>query len=85
MHDGFGFMLAFGDLVWVPFTYTMQAYYLVSHPNPLSILALTAIVILKCELSATQNFLALYLPRFKLDIYRIILLTILRLFLILLV
>uniref|UniRef100_A0A3Q1JXR4 Delta(14)-sterol reductase LBR n=1 Tax=Anabas testudineus TaxID=64144 RepID=A0A3Q1JXR4_ANATE len=35
MHDGFGFMLAFGDLVWVPFTYTMQAYYLVSHPNPL--------------------------------------------------
>ncbi|KAK7907559.1 hypothetical protein WMY93_016171 [Mugilogobius chulae] len=36
MHDGFGFMLAFGDLVWVPFTYTLQAYYLVSHPNPLS-------------------------------------------------
>uniref|UniRef100_A0A4W6DPE6 Delta(14)-sterol reductase LBR n=1 Tax=Lates calcarifer TaxID=8187 RepID=A0A4W6DPE6_LATCA len=47
MHDGFGFMLAFGDLVWVPFTYTMQSYYLVSHPNPLSLPALTAIVILK--------------------------------------
>uniref|UniRef100_A0A3Q1IJM4 Delta(14)-sterol reductase LBR n=1 Tax=Anabas testudineus TaxID=64144 RepID=A0A3Q1IJM4_ANATE len=47
MHDGFGFMLAFGDLVWVPFTYTMQAYYLVSHPNPLSLPALAAIVILK--------------------------------------
>ncbi|XP_040920814.1 delta(14)-sterol reductase LBR isoform X2 [Toxotes jaculatrix] len=47
MHDGFGFMLAFGDLVWVPFTYTLQAYYLVSHPNPLSLPALTAIVILK--------------------------------------
>ncbi|KAM7395035.1 hypothetical protein PAMA_006674 [Pampus argenteus] len=47
MHDGFGFMLAFGDLVWVPFTYTLQAYYLVSHPNPLSPLALTAIVLLK--------------------------------------
>ncbi|XP_028997042.1 delta(14)-sterol reductase LBR isoform X2 [Betta splendens] len=47
MHDGFGFMLAFGDLVWVPFTYTMQAYYLVSHPSPLSVPALTAIVILK--------------------------------------
>lgn len=27
--DGFGFMLAFGDLVWVPFTYTLQARYLV--------------------------------------------------------
>ncbi|XP_071334607.1 delta(14)-sterol reductase LBR isoform X2 [Trachinotus anak] len=47
MHDGFGFMLAFGDLVWVPFTYTLQAYYLVSHPNPLSLPAVTAIVILK--------------------------------------
>lgn len=47
MHDGFGFMLAFGDLVWVPFTYTLQAYYLVSHPNFLSLPAVTAIVILK--------------------------------------
>ena len=47
MHDGFGFMLAFGDLVWVPFTYTLQAYYLVSHPNPLSPLALSVIVSLK--------------------------------------
>lgn len=47
MHDGFGFMLAFGDLVWVPFTYTLQAYYLVSHPNPLSLPALAAILTLK--------------------------------------
>uniref|UniRef100_A0A1A8GGB5 Delta(14)-sterol reductase LBR n=1 Tax=Nothobranchius korthausae TaxID=1143690 RepID=A0A1A8GGB5_9TELE len=47
MHDGFGFMLAFGDLVWVPFTYTLQAYYLVDHPNPLSVPALSAIVVLK--------------------------------------
>ncbi|XP_041661666.1 delta(14)-sterol reductase LBR isoform X2 [Cheilinus undulatus] len=47
MHDGFGFMLAFGDLVWVPFTYTLQAYYLVSHPNPLSFPALTVIITLK--------------------------------------
>ncbi|XP_032398243.1 delta(14)-sterol reductase LBR isoform X2 [Etheostoma spectabile] len=47
MHDGFGFMLAFGDLVWVPFTYTLQAYYLVSHPNPLSLPALAALVTLK--------------------------------------
>ncbi|XP_022081508.1 delta(14)-sterol reductase-like [Acanthaster planci] len=28
IHDGFGFMLVFGDLVWVPFTYTLQARYL---------------------------------------------------------
>lgn len=47
MHDGFGFMLAFGDLVWVPFTYSLQAYYLVNHPNPLSLPTLTAIVLLK--------------------------------------
>ncbi|KAM4521988.1 delta(14)-sterol reductase LBR isoform 2-T2 [Odontesthes bonariensis] len=47
MHDGFGFMLAFGDLVWVPFTYTLQAYYLVGHPNPVSLPLLTVIILLK--------------------------------------
>uniref|UniRef100_A0A8C6S4M6 Delta(14)-sterol reductase LBR n=1 Tax=Neogobius melanostomus TaxID=47308 RepID=A0A8C6S4M6_9GOBI len=47
MHDGFGFMLAFGDLVWVPFTYTLQAYYLVSHPNPLSPTCLALIITVK--------------------------------------
>ena len=31
--DGFGFMLAFGDLSWVPFTYTLQARYLVRSPR----------------------------------------------------
>ena len=31
--DGFGFMLAFGDLAWVPFTYSLQARYLVEHPK----------------------------------------------------
>jgi hypothetical protein len=31
--DGFGFMLAFGDLAWVPFTYSLQARYLVDHPK----------------------------------------------------
>ncbi|MBN3277033.1 LBR protein, partial [Polyodon spathula] len=36
VHDGFGFMLAFGDLVWVPFTYSLQAFYLVNHPNEVS-------------------------------------------------
>ncbi|XP_038047003.1 delta(14)-sterol reductase TM7SF2-like isoform X1 [Patiria miniata] len=33
IHDGFGFMLSFGDLAWVPFTYTLQARYLVDHPE----------------------------------------------------
>jgi protein-S-isoprenylcysteine O-methyltransferase Ste14 len=30
--DGFGVMLAFGDLVWVPFTYSIQARYLANYP-----------------------------------------------------
>jgi len=34
--DGFGFMLAFGDLSWVPFTYTLQARYLVDRDPHLS-------------------------------------------------
>jgi delta14-sterol reductase len=29
--DGFGFMLAFGDLAWVPFTYSLQSRYLATH------------------------------------------------------
>ena len=30
--DGFGFMLAFGDLAWLPFTYSTSARYLSVHP-----------------------------------------------------
>lgn len=30
--DGFGFMLAFGDLAWLPFTYSISARYLSVHP-----------------------------------------------------
>eukprot|EP00933_Yihiella_yeosuensis_P079926 TRINITY_DN93341_c0_g1_i1.p1 TRINITY_DN93341_c0_g1~~TRINITY_DN93341_c0_g1_i1.p1 ORF type:complete len:232 (+),score=40.22 TRINITY_DN93341_c0_g1_i1:36-698(+) len=41
--DGFGYMLAFGDLTWVPFTYGLQARYLVDHDPGLSPLWLAAI------------------------------------------
>jgi len=34
--DGFGFMLCFGDLAWVPFTYSLPARYLVTHDPGLS-------------------------------------------------
>lgn len=34
--DGFGFMLAFGDLAWVPFTYSLQARYLVGREVTMS-------------------------------------------------
>ncbi|XP_012413150.1 delta(14)-sterol reductase TM7SF2 isoform X2 [Trichechus manatus latirostris] len=36
-HDGFGFMLVFGDLAWVPFTYSLQAQFLVHHPQALGL------------------------------------------------
>jgi hypothetical protein len=45
-HERFGWMLCWGDLVWVPFTYTVQAYYLVTHPHDLSFIATTGIVVL---------------------------------------
>jgi|SRR5262249_49494337 len=32
-HERFGWMLCWGDLVWVPFTYTIQAHYLVEHTH----------------------------------------------------
>lgn len=35
--DGFGFMLIFGDLTLVPFTYTLQARYLADHPLELGL------------------------------------------------
>uniref|UniRef100_A0A8C8VNP2 Delta(14)-sterol reductase LBR n=1 Tax=Pelusios castaneus TaxID=367368 RepID=A0A8C8VNP2_9SAUR len=45
-HNGFGFMLAFGDLVWVPFIYSLQAYYLVNHPSEISWPTASAIIML---------------------------------------
>jgi delta14-sterol reductase len=44
--DGFGFMLLFGDLAWVPFTYSVQARYLVKHDPKLSATTLALIVAL---------------------------------------
>ncbi|KAG7282717.1 hypothetical protein CRUP_017643 [Coryphaenoides rupestris] len=45
VHDGFGFMLVFGDLAWVPFTYSLQASFLVIHPQELGAAAATGITI----------------------------------------
>lgn len=41
--EGFGFMLAFGDLGWVPFTYSLQAHYLVTNDPGLPLWAVGAI------------------------------------------
>ncbi len=45
-HENFGWMLCWGDLLWVPFTYTIQAYYLMNHMNSLPGWALAMIVVL---------------------------------------
>ena len=42
--DGFGFMLAFGDLVWLPFIYSLQARYLAVYPVNLGLLGLSGIL-----------------------------------------
>ncbi|RDA82618.1 hypothetical protein CP532_3075 [Ophiocordyceps camponoti-leonardi (nom. inval.)] len=45
--DGFGMMLAFGDLVWVPFVYSLQTRYLSVHPlslGPVGLLAMLGLI-----------------------------------------
>ena len=42
--DGFGFMLSFGDLAWVPFLYSLQARYLAFHHYELDTPSLVAVV-----------------------------------------
>ena len=42
--DGFGFMLAVGDLTYLPFSYTVQARYLVFSPVELGLIWTVAII-----------------------------------------
>jgi delta14-sterol reductase len=42
--DGFGMMLSFGDLVWVPFTYSLQARYLSVYPVDLGFSGIVAVL-----------------------------------------
>lgn len=43
--DGFGFMLAFGDLVWLPFIYSLQARYLAMYPVKLGPLGIVGVLL----------------------------------------
>ena len=45
-HENFGWMLCWGDLVWVPFMYSLQAHYLVDHTHSFSIPFVVALVVL---------------------------------------
>ncbi len=42
--DGFGFMLSFGDLTWVPFIYSMQTRYLAVYPLTLGITGIAGVL-----------------------------------------
>ncbi|KAK3699093.1 hypothetical protein QZH41_008890, partial [Actinostola sp. cb2023] len=43
-HDHFGFYLAWGDMVWLPFMYTLQAVYLVYNPVNLPLWAAAGVL-----------------------------------------
>ena len=45
--DGFGFMLSFGDLAWVPFSYSLQARFLVEHSPELPTLFWVVVFMVK--------------------------------------
>ncbi|WPG98305.1 Delta(14)-sterol reductase [Acrodontium crateriforme] len=56
--DGFGFMLAFGDLVWVPFIYSLQARYLSVHPivlGPLYVVGILGVQLLGYYIFRASN------------------------------
>jgi len=44
IQDGFGMMLSFGDLVWVPFTYSIQTRYLSVYPVDLGVKGVLAVL-----------------------------------------
>lgn len=46
--EGFGYMLAFGDLTWVPFVYSIQARYLMDHTQ-VSLLPSRSLACLVCR------------------------------------
>ncbi|KAF5843005.1 sterol reductase, partial [Dunaliella salina] len=45
--DGFGYMLAFGDLAWVPFVFSCSSRYLADYPMDLSAAGVAAVLAVK--------------------------------------
>lgn len=45
-HERFGWMLCWGNLVWVPFAYTLQAQYLVNRAHDLPVWGIAALILL---------------------------------------
>jgi hypothetical protein len=48
-YEGFGFMLAFGDLVWVPFIFSIQARFLAQHPYVMSLWCGVLVFLFHCK------------------------------------
>lgn len=46
IYENFGFMLVFGCVVWIPFTFALQQQYLLVQPHALPTLAAVAIVVM---------------------------------------
>ena len=47
--EGFGYMLAFGDLTWVPFVFSLQTRFLFLHPQHSASFSLLIIVLANCK------------------------------------
>jgi Delta14-sterol reductase len=66
-HERFGWMLCWGCLVWVPFTFSIQAYYLVTHVHELSPAATIGLVTLNMGGYAIFRSVNLQKHRFRQD------------------
>jgi delta14-sterol reductase len=66
-HERFGWMLCWGCLVWVPFMYSLQAHYLVTHTHDLSSLSTVALVALNMAGYAIFRSANLQKHRFRSD------------------
>ena len=66
-HENFGFMLVFGDLVWVPMTYSIQAFYLIHHVHELPWWMLLLIVTMNLSGWAIFRAVNLQKHRFRSD------------------
>lgn len=56
--EGFGFMLAFGDLVWVPFIFSIQSRFLAEHTREISWLHALLVFALNSKLMKCYGVLA---------------------------
>ena len=54
-HEHFGFYLSWGDLVWLPFIYTLQGLYLSTHAVQLSDAGAAAVLALAWASAATRS------------------------------